>query len=100
MRNKPQCHKPYGLLKQLPVPEKPWNLISMAFIKQLPASSKFTAILVIIDRFNKQAIFIPTTDKVTSQDLAHLFVLHVFSKHRVPSHVTSGRGSEFVSHFW
>jgi Integrase zinc binding domain len=25
MRNKPQRHKPYGLLKQLPVPEKPWN---------------------------------------------------------------------------
>ena len=72
----------------------------MDFIEQLPASSEFTAILVIIDRFTKQAIFVPTTDKVTSQDLAHLFVLHVFSKHGIPSHVTSDRGSEFVSHFW
>jgi hypothetical protein len=72
----------------------------MDFIKQLPALSKFTAILVIIDHFTKQAIFVPTTDKVTLQDLAHLFVLHVFSKHGIPSHVTSDRGSEFVSHFW
>jgi hypothetical protein len=43
----------------------------MDFIEQLPALSEFTAILVIIDRFTKQAIFVPTTDKVTSQDLMH-----------------------------
>ena len=35
-----------------------------------------------------------------SANLAHLFVLHVFSKHSVPSHVTSNRGSEFVSNFF
>jgi len=33
-------------------------------------------------------------------DLVHLFVLHVFSKHGVPSHVTSDRDSEFVSNFF
>jgi len=33
-------------------------------------------------------------------DLAHLFVLHVFSKHSVPSYVTSNRSSEFVSNFF
>ena len=58
------------------------------------------AILVVIDRFTKQSLFIPTTDTITSQELAQLFVLHVFSKHGVPSHVTSDRGSEFISHFW
>jgi hypothetical protein len=41
----------------------------MDFIKKLPAS----AILVIIDRFTKQAIFVPTTDKVTSQDSVSRF---------------------------
>ena len=33
-------------------------------------------------------------------DLAYLFVLHVFSKHSVPSYVTSDRDSEFVSNFF
>ena len=93
-------HKPYGLLKQLPIPEKPWNSISMDFIEQLPSSNGFTAILVVVDRFSKQSIFIPTVDTITSVQLAELFVLHVFSKHGVPSHVTSDRGSEFVSHFF
>src|SRR6202045_2736220 len=99
-RAKAPWHKPYGMLKQLPIPEKPWNSISMDFIEQLPESSSFTAILVVVDRFTKQGIFIPTTNEVNSAKLARLFVLHVFLKHGVPSHVTSDHGSEFVSHFF
>ena len=72
----------------------------MDFIETLPTSSSFNAILVIVDRFSKQSIFIPTTTHCTSEDLAKLFVLHVFSKHGVPSHVTSDCGSEFVSRFF
>jgi len=30
----------------------------------------------------------------------HLFVLYVFSKHNIPSHITSDRGLEFVSNFF
>jgi len=33
-------------------------------------------------------------------DLAHLFILYVFSKHSISFHVTSDRGSEFVSNFF
>ena len=58
------------------------------------------AILIIVDRFTKQSIFIPTYDMVMSAQLAELFVIHVFSKHGVPVHVTSDWGSEFVSHFF
>jgi len=56
--------------------------------------------LVIVDWLTKQVIFIPAHDTITSADLAHLFILHVFSKHGVPSYVTSDRGSEFVSNFF
>jgi imidazoleglycerol phosphate dehydratase HisB len=58
------------------------------------------AILIIVDGFTKQCIFIPTHDTVTSAQLVELFVIHVFSKHGVPTHVTSNWGSEFVSHFF
>jgi len=69
-RAKTPCHRPYRLLKQLPVPEKPWNSISMDFIEQLPSSTGFTVILVVVDRLSKQAIFIPTHDTITSPELA------------------------------
>ena len=72
----------------------------MDFIEQLLSSSGYTAILVIIDRLSKQAVFIPTHDMITSAKLAKLFVLHVFSKHGVPNHITSDRGTEFISHFF
>jgi len=72
----------------------------MDFIEQLPPSDGFTDILVIIDQLTKQAIFIPTYNTINAPELAKLFVAHVFSKHGVPSHVTSDRGSEFVSRFF
>jgi len=72
----------------------------MDFIEKLPSSSGFDTILVIVDCLLKQAIFIPTHNTITSAELARLFVIHVFSKYGVPSHVTSNRGSEFVSHFF
>src|SRR5467141_772775 len=97
---KPVRHRPYGLLKQLPIPEKPWNSISMDFIEKLPQSSSYSSILVIFDCLTKQSLFIPTHDTITSQQLAQLFVLHVFSKHSVPSHVTSDCGTEFISNFF
>ena len=72
----------------------------MDFIEQLPSSSDFTAILVVVDQLSKQVIFIPTHDTITSPELTQLFLLHVFAKHGVPAHVTSNRGSEFISHFF
>jgi IS30 family transposase len=72
----------------------------MDFIEQLPDSEGFTTILVVVDRFIKQALFIPTHNTITSAQLAKLFIIHVFSKHGVPSHVTSNQGSEFVSRFF
>ncbi|KAJ8456455.1 hypothetical protein ONZ45_g18712 [Pleurotus djamor] len=69
MRVKPQRHKPYGLLRQLPVPIRPWDSISMDFIEKLPKSSGYDAILVIVDRLSKQAIFTPCYDTTTSEQL-------------------------------
>src|SRR5258705_13345523 len=72
----------------------------MDFIEQLLASEGHMAILVIVDCLTKQSLFIPTHDSIDSPELAQLFLTHVFSKHGMPSHVTSDQGSEFVSHFF
>ena len=91
---KPRQHKHYGLLKQLLVPKRPWNSISIDFIEQLPLSLGYTFILIVVDHLSKQGIFIATHDTITSSDLTWLFVIHIFSKHGVPAHVTCDRGSE------
>src|SRR5258705_465020 len=99
-RAKSPRHKPYGKLKQLLIPSRLWSSISMDFIEQLPDSKGFSAILVIINHLTKQVIFIPSHNMVNAPQVAQLFLIHVFSKHRVPAHVTSDQGSEFVSHFF
>ena len=72
----------------------------MDFIEKLPMSNGSDMILVIVDCLTKQSIFILTVNTITSPMLAKLFILHVFSKHGIPSHVTSDQGSEFVSAFF
>ncbi|MBW0537754.1 hypothetical protein O181_077469, partial [Austropuccinia psidii MF-1] len=59
----------------------------MDFITQLPLPSSFDSILVIVDRFSKMAVFIPTMSSITSLDLANLFNKNIFSKHGVPSSI-------------
>jgi len=89
-----------GSLQQLSILKHPWNSISMDFIEKLPSSSGFNTILIIVDHLLKQAIFIPTHNTITSVELAYLFVVYVFSKHGVLSHVMFDCGSKFVSHFF
>ncbi|MBW0579687.1 hypothetical protein O181_119402 [Austropuccinia psidii MF-1] len=99
-RNKNSHHKKFGLLKPLPIPNGPLICLSRAFITQLLLSNSFDSILVIVDRFSKMAVSIPTMSSIASLDLAHLFINYIFSKHGLPSSIVSDRGSLFVSSLW
>ncbi|MBW0557727.1 hypothetical protein O181_097442 [Austropuccinia psidii MF-1] len=63
-------------------------------------SNSFDSILVIVDRFSKMAVLIPTMSSITSLDLADFFIKNIFSKHGLPSRIVCDRGSLFVSSFW
>ncbi|MBW0540980.1 hypothetical protein O181_080695 [Austropuccinia psidii MF-1] len=72
----------------------------MDFITQLPLSNKFDSILVVVDRFSKIEIFIPTYGTITALELAQIFISHVLSKNGLPVSIVSDTGSLFVSSFW
>ena len=99
-RAKSRRHSPYGFLKPLPVPPYPWSSVSMDLIEGLPESNGFDCILVVVDRLTKMAIFIPTTKNLTAEELARLYLKHVFAKDGVPQSIVSDRGSEFDSRFF
>ncbi|MBW0568138.1 hypothetical protein O181_107853, partial [Austropuccinia psidii MF-1] len=99
-RNKITYHKKFGFLKPLPIPNGPWICVSMDFITQLRLSNSFDSILVIVDRFSKMAVFIPTMSSITALDWTHLFIKNIFSKHGLPSSIVSDTGSLLVSSFW
>lgn len=104
-RTKARTHRPYGDLAALPIPNLPWQEISMDFITDLPkakgAESKtYDSILVIVDRFTKYARYIPTTSKLTSDGLATIFLHTIFKDYGMPNGIVSDRGVIFTGSFW
>ncbi len=65
-QNRTLNKKQAGLLQPLPIPEGPWESVSMDFMVSLPPSRRFDAIMVVADQFCKMAHFIPTKDEATA----------------------------------
>ena len=99
-RNKVVRHAPFGVLNPLPIPTTPWSGVSLDWITDLPPSNYHDAILVVVDRLTKQAIFIPTTKSMSAPDVATLFLQHVIRAHGLPEILVSDRDPVFTSHFW
>ena len=63
-----------GLLQPLPIPDRPWESISMDFVFDLPRTrSGNDGIWTIVDRFSKQAHFIDVRKKITAEQMAKTF---------------------------
>jgi hypothetical protein len=100
-RNKTSTQKPPGLLQPLPIPEAPWDSVSMDFVTGLPLTDrKHDAMLVVVDRLTKMTHVIPTTTTVDTVGTARLFVDNVWKLHGIPLTVISDRGSVFVGTFF
>lgn len=72
----------------------------MDFITGLPLSGGYDSILVVVCRLSKMAHYIPTTADIDAEQLAELFVTHIFQLHGLPTRVVTDRGSVFTSKFW
>jgi hypothetical protein len=97
---KPRRHAPYGLLQPIAIPEKPFDVVSMDFITDLPMSGEFSAILVIVDKLTKFGIFVPCNKRVDEIETARLFVRYVIAPFGVPRAIISDRDSRWRGDFW
>ena len=99
MRTKVQRHPPTGELHPLPVPGGPWDTISVDFMVELPESTGFDAVMVVVDSFTKRAHFLPTFTTLSAAGTVGLFIWHVWKHHGLPRKVVSNRGPQFVAEF-
>ena len=100
-RNKSSTQRPFGLLSPLDIPDSRWHTVTMDWITDLPTSSGgFNAILVIVDKLTKYVHLVPTTKESSSEDVARLFIAHVYCYHGLPKVLISDRDVRFTSGFW
>ena len=64
----------------------------MDFVVGLPWSNGFDAILVVVDRLTKETRLVSCRETYTAEDLADLFIRHVFRTQGLPRSIISDRG--------
>ena len=87
-KNNAACHAHYRLLQSLELAYRPWDLISMDCIIELPVSDEWSSVWVIVDRFTKMVHFIPLKDgEKGAMDLFRIFLKEVWRFHGLPSNI-------------
>ena len=105
-KNKHSTHAPYGEMQAMELPDAPWSDISMDFVTGLPVSRdpvtqvSYDAILVVVDRFTKQAEYIAFRKDFTAVQLAHIINDRIIRYHGIPKSIISDRDKLFTSNFW
>jgi hypothetical protein len=100
-RNKPSQQATAGLLQPLPIPDHPWQQVTMDLITQLPKSRQGNdAIVVFVDKLSKMVHLAATKTAVTAPQLAEIFWTTVVRHHGLPSSIVSDRDPRFTGHFW
>jgi len=75
---KQSTQRPFGLLKPLPIPERPFTHISMDFLFLAQVTNKTTQVSydhvwVIVDRFSKYKIILPLSLNYTAEYLINVY---------------------------
>jgi len=93
--------KPAGEARPLPVPKRPWDVMSMDWITGLPPDAEgHDAILVIICQLTALVHLVAVRQTDDATDTAETVLQHVVRLHGVPETIVSDRDPRFTSVFW
>jgi hypothetical protein len=81
-----------GMLHPLPIPDRPWQHVTMDY-KSMPKDQySYDNLFVVVDRLSKQAISTPCHKQVTAEDMARMYITHIYRYYGPPESIVSDRG--------
>ena len=70
--------KTLGLLKPLPIPERPWQYISIDFHKLPTDRDGYNMVIILVDHFGKRPFLIPCHKDINAKEVAQLYIYYVY----------------------
>ena len=92
--------KPTGLLQPLPIPIRPWSVVSMDFVSGLLTSQRLDTVMVVMDRLTKYVHFIGLSHPYSTAKVAALFAQNVLKLHGMSASIVSNKDPMFTAKFW
>jgi len=93
-------HAPFGILRPLSIPYRPWQDILMDFVTGLPWSNRNDGIWVVVDWLTKMRHLVPCGTTIDAPSLADLFLDNIWKLHGLPLTIINDRGPQFAAEFW
>jgi len=104
-KNKNTHQKPTGKMQKWNLePTRPWQHITMDFVDMPevhdPTQGKLNQMLVVVDRFSKFTVLIPTKKEENTEGILRLLWKCVFAIFGIPETITSDRDKIFKTEKW
>ena len=92
---------PAGLLRPLPIPDEPWQVIGIDFVGPLPVSKDgHDYILTVVDKFSKYMLLAACRTTIDMPQAAKLLLNMLLPQHAMPEAIISDRDPRFTGSMW